>query len=73
MSGNRFTRNMLYTEVGYASEEFTSAFEIRENTAILNQIHGFQQLGALHSKACFGSLAGREIPLKDNSIFRVLL
>jgi len=30
-------------EVGYASEEFTSAFETRENTAKSNLIHGFQQ------------------------------
>jgi len=34
---------MLHIEVGYASEEFTSAFETRENTAKFNPIHGFQQ------------------------------
>ena len=34
---------MLNKEVGYASEEFTSAFETRENTAKSNLIHGFQQ------------------------------
>ena len=30
-------------EVGYTSEEFTSAFETRENTVKFDQIHGFQQ------------------------------
>ncbi len=30
-------------EVGYASEEFKSAFETRENTTKYNLIHGFQQ------------------------------
>jgi len=49
-------------KVGYTSEEFTSAFETRENTAKYNPIRGFQQLWALRSKACFGSLAGGEYP-----------
>ncbi|MFH5184005.1 hypothetical protein ACHHV8_15945 [Paenibacillus sp. TAB 01] len=31
------------TQVGYLLEEFTSAFEIRENAFKSNQIHGFQQ------------------------------
>jgi|GEM_PF-5149676 len=31
------------TEVGYLPEEFTSAFEIRENTFKSNPIHEFQQ------------------------------
>ncbi|GAA4875917.1 hypothetical protein GCM10023310_64520 [Paenibacillus vulneris] len=34
---------MLHMEVRYASEEFTSSFETRENTAKSNPIHGFQQ------------------------------
>ncbi len=38
-----FARTKLHMEVGYASKEFTSAFEIRENTAKYNLIHGFQQ------------------------------
>jgi len=31
------------TQVGYLPEEFTSAFEIRENTFKSNPIHEFQQ------------------------------
>ena len=30
-------------EVGYTSEEFTSAFETRESTAKSDLIHGFQE------------------------------
>jgi len=37
-----FARTMQHKEAGFASEEFTSTFEIRENTAKSNPIHGFQ-------------------------------
>ncbi len=43
MSRKCLHEKLLYREVEYASEEFTSAFEIRENTNNSDQIHGFQQ------------------------------
>ncbi|MBE1441582.1 hypothetical protein GGC63_000999 [Paenibacillus sp. OAS669] len=38
-----FARTLLNMEVGYSSEEFTSAFETRENTTKSDPFHGFQQ------------------------------
>ena len=35
--------NYVHMEVGYGSEEFTSAFETREKTAKSHPIHGFRQ------------------------------